>query len=107
MMAGGGRDRRITRLEGGAVIRLLGSTELVGLFCANVSAAVTDDGVICLTVRYYDYAGVPGQTLAKAQRVAGVIFQAAGVHLLLVRGGRPADTSDCDQTRDTLRLIVN
>ena len=63
-----------------------------------------------VTVRLYNYAAVPYETLVEAEREASRIFRTAGVDLLWIECGpverRAVDLETCEQRGDSLRFVV-
>jgi hypothetical protein len=63
-----------------------------------------------VTVGLYDYAVVPSETLAAAEREASSVFRKAGVDLLWVECGpvqnHAADLNACEQVGESMRFLV-
>ncbi len=73
-------------------------------------AGATTELAARVTVRLYDYAAVPYQTLAEAEHEASRIFRKAGVDLLWMQCGpvqnNATDLDACEQVGESMRFVV-
>lgn len=75
----------------------------------EVAAGAAAEPIAKAAVRLYDYAAVPYQTLADAEREASRIFREAGVNLLWMECGPVQNDSDpdaCEQLGESMRLVM-
>jgi hypothetical protein len=74
----------------------------------GVADAATTERAVKVTVRLYNYAAVPYETLVEAEREASRIFRTAGVGLLWMECGpvEHVDLDACEHVGEPLRFVV-